>query len=309
MSHAWNASIFIDKKLACTLIENQTSLKVDTISLIGEGWDNLAYLVNNQYVFRFPRRPMGIDCMQNEIAILPYIAKHVSFPFSYPTCIGHPTKEYPAPFAGYEILKGHPLSENTAELIDEMSFAKKLALWLRELHAISVRLDDYGAIKGDQAWRYDINQRIERVKSCLKQYEDFFINAGFKNEQLLNALDHFQNISFGDIPKTFYCHGDLYSKHILVEHSNKLSGLIDWGDIHIGNPGTDLSIGFMIFSDDALRAFFDSYGTIETVSYNVAFFRSFWHPVILLPYCYEMKEESLKKWTILALNRALLRIR
>ncbi len=307
MTHLWKSSIYIDKKLASTLIDDQTSLKVNTISLIGEGWDNKAYLVNNQYVFRFPRRPMGVDCMQNEITILPYIAEHVSFPFSSPTFVGHPTKEYPAPFAGYEILKGYSLSENTAELIDEMSFAKKLALWLRELHAIPVRLDDPGVIKGGQAWRYDIKQRAEKVKSCLKKYESFFIDAGFKNEQLLQTLDYFQDISLQDIPKASYCHGDLYSKHILVEDPCKLSGLIDWGDIHIGNPGTDLSVGFMIFSDEALEFFFESYGPIDQVSYNVAVFRSFWHPIMLLPYCYETKEETLKKWTILALSNALLR--
>lgn len=308
MSHSWKQSIFIDQKLASTLIEDQTNLRVDTIFLIGEGWDNLAYLVNNRYIFRFPRRPMGVDCMQNEIAILPYIAEHVSFPFSAPTFIGHSTKEYAAPFSGYEMLSGHPLSENEAEPINETMFAKKLAIWLRKLHSVPVRQADYSSIKGEQDWRYDVNQRSERVMGCLKKYESFYIDAGFNIERLLKALDYFQSYSGQNIPKSSYCHGDLYSKHILVDSFNELSGIIDWGDIHIGNPGSDLSIGFMIFSDTALQSFFESYGAIDTISYELALFRAFWHPIILLPYCFEMNEERLKKWTILALKRTLLKL-
>jgi len=37
--------------------------------MIREGWDNSAYLVNNEYIFRFPRIQMGVDCMKNEIAL------------------------------------------------------------------------------------------------------------------------------------------------------------------------------------------------------------------------------------------------
>ena len=35
-------------------------------------------------------------------------------------------------------------------------------------------------------------------------------------------------------------HGDLYFSHILVNEKGKLAGVIDWGDIHIGDVAIDL---------------------------------------------------------------------
>src|SRR3990167_8137438 len=142
MVHSWQQTIFIDEALAKKLIEEQVDLKVTAISLMGKGWDNVAYLINEKYVFRFPRRAMGVECMENEIYLLPYIAQYVSFPFSYPEFIGIATGKYPTPFAGYRILPGLPLSDVPAEPISDAPFAEKLATWLKKLHAIPVRKDD-----------------------------------------------------------------------------------------------------------------------------------------------------------------------
>jgi aminoglycoside phosphotransferase (APT) family kinase protein len=91
----------------------------------------------------------------------------------------------------------------------------------------------------------------------------------------------------------------------VLVNDNKLSGIIDWGDIHVGNPGTDLAIGFMILSDNALKTFFDTYGSISEEEKNIALFRTFTHSLALLAYCYEKNERPLKKWSLLALKNAI----
>jgi hypothetical protein len=111
MTHAWNQSIDINEQKAKQLIESQHSLIVKTIHVMDEGWDNLVYLVNETYIFRFPRREFGLACMENEIALLPYIASQVSFPLSAPQWIGKPSDLYPYPFAGYPMIPGKPVSD------------------------------------------------------------------------------------------------------------------------------------------------------------------------------------------------------
>lgn len=176
MTHAWNQSIDINEQIAKQLIESQHSLIVKTIHVMDEGWDNLVYLVNETYIFRFPRREFGLACMENEIALLSYIASQVSFPLSAPQWIGKPSDLYPYPFAGYPMISGKPVSDVAQSLIADANFAITLASWLSELHAIPVTEHYASLIKGEQGWRYDVNHRILRCKENLKDYENYFLN-------------------------------------------------------------------------------------------------------------------------------------
>lgn len=305
MAHIWQKTISIDEKLATHLIESQTDLKVASLSILGQGFDNIAYLINNKIVFRFPCREVGAEFIENEIAIMPYLARLLSFSVSYPQFIGHPTDKYPFAFAGYSMLPGKTLCSMQVKGAEDIHFATTLAQWLKELHSVPVLKEHYALIKGDQSWRYNVDQRLEKVESYLDRYKNYYEDAGFKCDVLLEILATFRTLNFEHVKKTSFCHGDLYSRHLLVANDKQLTGIIDWGDIHIGNPGTDLSVGIMIFSEKVLDFFWGQYGVISDDTRAIAVFRSFWHPIMLLPYCYEQKQESLKNWTILALNRAL----
>lgn len=305
MSHIWDQTININQELAKKLIEEQFNLKVSTIELLGEGFDNVAYIINKEFVFRFPRRELGVTCMQNEIALLPYIAKYVSFPFSYPQFVGKPSTLYPYAFAGYKMLKGNSLSDFNAEPITDINFARTLASWLKELHSVQVLDEHYKLDLGDQSWRFDVKQRIEKCKASIDKYESYFLDAGFKKQDLLNILEKLSRLNFADIQKTSYIHGDLYSRHIVVDNNLKPTGIIDWGDIHIGNPGIDLSVGYMIFDKTVLEVFLNEYGNIDTQTKKLAIFRTFYHSIILLPYCYEKNENKLKDWAVIALTNAI----
>jgi len=48
-----------------------------------------------------------------------------------------------------------------------------------------------------------------------------------------------------DLPRpapTAIVHGDLYFRHLLVDESDRLAGVIDWGDLCRGDPAVDLSM-------------------------------------------------------------------
>jgi aminoglycoside phosphotransferase (APT) family kinase protein/pimeloyl-ACP methyl ester carboxylesterase len=308
ISHVWDQTIYINQELATKLIEEQFNLKISSIELLGEGFDNIAYIINNEFVFRFPRREIGVTCMQNEIALLPYIKKNVSFPFSYPQFIGKPSTLYSYVFAGYKMIKGNSLSDFNAELITDINFAKILASWLKELHSIKFINEDYKLDLGDRFGHIDDKQRIEKCRVSIEKYESYFLDASFKKQDLLKILEKLSKLNFEDIQKSFYIHGDLYSRHILVDNNLKPTGIIDWGDIHIGNPGIDLSIGYMIFDNNALEVFLNEYGNIDPQTKKLAIFRTFYHSIIILPYCYENNENKLKAWATASLKNAIKQI-
>ena len=106
--------------------------------------------------------------------------------------------------------------------------------------------------------------------------------------------------------KKCYLHGDLYAKHIVVDQAGMPVGLIDWGDIHIGHPGIDISVGIMIFTPQRLKDFLDTYQEIDATTMQVAVFRAFTHSVLGFSYFAQMNEKSTMAWTKAALKNVLM---
>lgn len=301
----WQQKTAISKDLAAQLIKNQIGIQVNNISFLGRGLVNIAYLINDNYVFRFPTRPIAINCMYNEIALLPYIKKFVDFPFSHPEFIGKITTTYTSPFAGYTLLQGTPLSDSKAELIDNADFARTLANWIKQLHTIPIKPEHIDTIQNDQAWRFETKKLIEQSKKIINAYKNSFVTAGFDLQELFEVLEYVAQYNYNVIGKKSYCHGDLYARHLLINQNKELTGIIDWGEIHIGSPGADLAIAFTIFTPKVQKIFFEQYGTVKEEIYNFAQLKAVWHSIALLSYCFEQTETSLKNWAILALRQSI----
>ncbi|MBA3535012.1 MAG: phosphotransferase [Tatlockia sp.] len=303
MTHAWHQSIAIDEKKAKQLIESQHSIIVKTIHQMDEGWDNMVYLVNETLIFRFPRRELGLICMENEILLLPYVASQLSFPLSAPQWIGEPSDLYPYPFAGYAMIPGKPVSDAMQTLIADTSFAKTLASWLAELHAVPIK-KEHRSLISHELWQYDVNQRISRCKGNLSSYENYYLESGFDKTTLEEIIALLPSLTFKENKKT-YLHGDLYSRHVVMNPETLTpTGLIDWGDIHIGHPGIDLAVG-MIFEEEAFQAFIYAYGSADEEMINLLLFHAFCHHMCFLPYTCEQNKPQLNKWASMVLTRVI----
>ncbi|MDA9271866.1 phosphotransferase [bacterium] len=304
MTHLWNQSIDINEKKARSLIESQHAITIKSIYALDEGWDNIAYLVNDTLIFRFPRRELGVVCIENEIALLPYIATQVSFSLSAPQWIGEPSDLYPYPFAGYPMIPGDPVSDIAQSFIADTQFAVILARWLAELHATPVTEHYASLIKGNQSWRYDVPHRVSRCKENLTNYEKYFLELGFDKKTLLGTIASLPHLTFKEDKKS-YLHGDLYSRHVMVNSSAFTpSGLIDWGDTHIGHPGIDLEIG-MIFTEEAFQTFLHAYGDIDDSTFNLLLFHTFCRHMSFLPYACEKNRPHLKQWASMVLTKVI----
>ena len=65
----------VSPSLAIALINAQCpSLAPVLLEPFGAGWDNAAYLVNGEWVFRFPRRAIAVDLLEAEVHVLPRLA-------------------------------------------------------------------------------------------------------------------------------------------------------------------------------------------------------------------------------------------
>jgi hypothetical protein len=87
----WNAEVTVDERLAVRLIDGQfPELTGAPLRRRAEGWDNVVWLVDGRWAFRFPQRTMGVELIEREMRELPRLAPTLPAPIPAPVFAGRP---------------------------------------------------------------------------------------------------------------------------------------------------------------------------------------------------------------------------
>jgi aminoglycoside phosphotransferase (APT) family kinase protein len=294
MTHTpWTAERAVDLQLARTLIRSQfPALALETIAPFGSGWDNSAFLVDDTWVFRFPRREVAVALLDTEARVLPALAPHLSLPIPIPSLIGKPSDLFPWPFTAYRLLAGRTACGARLTLDEREQAAPILGKFLRELHDVHLDVE----LPHDTIARTDITKRLPDLRARL----DVLRERGLADPApLLGLLD-------GGIPPATMqpkpVHGDLYARHLLVDEMRALSGVIDWGDVHRGDPGVDLAIRWLLLPPAARRAFDLAYGAIDERTLRLSRLRALVHAVATTWFGESISDRDLIDEGVLALG-------
>jgi aminoglycoside phosphotransferase (APT) family kinase protein len=248
----WTAEVIVDEPLARRLIAGQfPQLEVASLTLLGEGWDNTVWRVDERWVFRFPRRELAIPGFERELAALPRLAPLLPLPIPHPVFAGRPTDEFQWPFFGAPYVHGREplgLDETT-----RAGLARPLAAFLRALHGAAV-----DGLPTDPMGRGDMAVRVPKTLEQLGLAEQAGVWRAPESVHPLLAAAR-------ELPApttTVVTHGDLHFRHLLVDERGALSGVIDWGDICRGDPAIDLSLLWSLLPADARTDFIAAYGPL-----------------------------------------------
>ncbi len=100
----WTAEREVDAATARALLADAfPRLRLERVEPFGVGWDNVAWLVDGAWVFRFPRRAIAVDLLRTETSVLPLVAASVPLPVPEPTLVAEGDARFPWPFAGYRL--------------------------------------------------------------------------------------------------------------------------------------------------------------------------------------------------------------
>jgi aminoglycoside phosphotransferase (APT) family kinase protein len=179
---------------------------------IDEGYDFHVVVVDDEWIFRFPRRAGVEAALETEIELLPTIAPALPVPV--------PSFEYVSReplFVGYRLLRGTPL-------VDED--AGGVRAFLDALHA----LDPSGLPVERAGW-------IAVYEKQCAEFERLVL-------PLLGSDDRVRSKRLFEEVETLVgfepalLHADLGPAHLLVR-DGRLAGVIDWGDARVGDPALD----------------------------------------------------------------------
>jgi aminoglycoside 2''-phosphotransferase len=207
-------------------------LRFRRASLVDTGSENVVVNLDDQYMFRFPRRPHRSDLLR-EIRLLQWIQGR--------TAVRVPEYRFvPASgdFAGYAMVGGRELQPKLFRRLDlrsQEAIVLQIADFFRLFHAAPAEApaapDESAPALGDQA----------RFSHCdFALLRDFV--AARVDPSLISSTAHFF-AAFGrsEVSTRRVVHGDLLPNHVLLDDAGNV-GIIDFGDAALGDPAWDFAV-------------------------------------------------------------------
>jgi aminoglycoside phosphotransferase (APT) family kinase protein len=207
------------------------------------GTDNVLYRLGERLVLRFPRAPWAGALIAKEAAWLPVLAPHLPLPIPRPGRLGRPALGYPYPWSVIPWLPGQDLQAGPVP--DQPGLARELAAFVRALQAVDPGLAGDSPPQGRGA---PLAARDGFIRSMIGRVTDEGDPAEWTAfwDQAMALPDH--------AGPAVWLHGDLHGANLLAR-DGRLSAVIDWGCLGLGDPAYDLTPAWTLFDPPARAVF------------------------------------------------------
>lgn len=242
------AEVDIDVDLVRRLVASQfpewSALRLEPVVSIG--WDNAIYRLGDELAVRLPRRQIAADLVEKEHHWLPQLAPGLPLPVPVPLGKGVPDQGYPWRWTVCPWLPGAMAAVEPD--VDLFEVAISLGRFVAALHRP-------GPVDGPRTTfrGVPLAERADRTEEAFDRLHDVVEVAALRElwEEALRVPEW----TGPDV----WLHGDLHPANLLVD-DRRLAAVIDFGDLVVGDPATDLITGWMLLSPEARRLFREATG-------------------------------------------------
>ncbi|HDR7615593.1 TPA: aminoglycoside phosphotransferase family protein [Bacillus mycoides] len=226
-----------------------------------EGWDNITVIINDELLFRFPRKleyANRIPLEKELCTILSHLLQEIEIPKYH---LLYKNNCNTVPFCSYyPLIHGEPL---TTELVAKLekkelkAIITQLATFLAALHSIP--------LKRTETLGFPIEKTLTYWKELQTKLNQYFTNSLTSLQK--SALNRLFEIFFICIAKSTFqntiIHADFTHHHILFNNLNKtISGVIDFGDAQIGDPAFDFAGLYYDFGREFTTSVYEQYSAL-----------------------------------------------
>ena len=246
------AEIDITETLVRTLVASaRTDLAGLPIVEVGQGWDNSVWRLGQDLAVRVPRRQMAVELLRNEQVWLPQLSAALPLPVPEPLVNGAPTADFPWPWSICRWVPGVSWAESPP--LDEIAAACALGAFLHALHRPAPPDAPRSPFRGGT-----VAERDATVRARLSLLADMSMGTSVRIGVLLELWDRVLVADTGSTRWLSWAHGDLHPLNLAC-HDGRLSGVLDFGDLTVGDPAVDLSVGWTVLDAPGRDALFESY--------------------------------------------------
>ena len=208
------------------------------------GWDNRTFHLGEHMLVRLPSAERYAAAVEKEQVWLPKLAPFLPLPIPVPLALGKPAEGYPWKWSIYSWLEGE--SATSAHIADLSAFAVSLAEFLVALQRIDARggppSGPHSFYRGGALKTYDVE--IRHAIAALKGRIDVDAATEVWGTAPSNCLAGL----------SCWVHGDISAGNLLVQEG-RLSAVIDFGQLTVGDPACDLAIAWTLFRGESREVF------------------------------------------------------
>jgi aminoglycoside phosphotransferase (APT) family kinase protein len=233
----------IEPALVARLVGDQfpqwSRLPIEPVPFFGT--DNATYRLGDDLAVRLPRREKNVETLEKELLWLPRLAPRLPLAIPTPVAVGKAGAGYPFSWAVYRWVDG----ENVAVL--SAGATGDLVAFIAALQRIDP--DDgpppgaHNASRGEPLARRD-----PPVRSALEA-----LGGTIDGDAAAAVWDRALAAPEWSGPPV-WIHGDLDARNVLVR-DRRLSGVIDFGCLGVGDPACDVMVAWKLFSADDRESF------------------------------------------------------
>jgi aminoglycoside phosphotransferase (APT) family kinase protein len=213
--------------------------------VLSTGTDNAIYRLGDDMAVRLPRIHGATGQVDKEHRWLPRLAPLLPLAIPIPLAKGTPGEGYPWHWSVYRWLEGQ--NATIERIADPCQAARQLAQFIAALQ----RIDPTGGPHPGQYNSYrgvPLAMRDSQTRAAISSL-DGMLDTGAVTAVWEAAL----NAPLWSGPPV-WIHGDLQGGNLLVQQG-RLSAVIDFGCLGVGDPACDLIVAWSLFSGESRDAF------------------------------------------------------
>jgi len=219
------------------------------------GTDNALFRLGSDMVVRLPRIHWAVRAVEKEQRWLPWLASQLPLAIPTPMGSGAPGEGYPWPWSVYRWLEGdNAIDAPFSDQDQEVQAAHDLAGFLRVLQHLDTTDGPLaGTSDGNISRGVPLASRDESTREAIARLDGRLdVSAA---QALWDAALHAPEWSEPPV----WVHGDLSPLNLLVQQG-RISAVIDFGTLAVGDPAVDLLIAWNSFSAQARAIFGEDLG-------------------------------------------------
>ena len=217
-------------EIRASLTRHLPGYEVRSLAKLGEGSGNVVYEVNGELIVRASKETdpaSRSESAQREAKLLAVVAELSTLPVPEPVFA-----DIEAGVLAYVKLPGLPLIDHP--VAQPSRLAAPLGDFLNHLHQGPLEKVEELVVRETYpllAWRQDAERDyrevVEHLPTAARRLVEDFLGRTPPAESCAAA----------------FCHNDLGAEHVLVDvEANAVTGVIDWTDAGIADPGRDLAL-------------------------------------------------------------------
>jgi aminoglycoside phosphotransferase (APT) family kinase protein len=241
-----DTDVDVARRLVRTQFPQWADLAVAPVDSFGT--DHAVYRLGDELAVRLPRIAWAAGQAERDARWLPVFAPRLPLRVPLVRALGEPSGEYPFRWSVAEWLPGDPAHDGAGDTVE---VADALAAFVRALR----RMDTAGAHLRSRGGRgAPLAENEEDVRAAIGRLDGSFDTAA------IDAVWQ-QGLDADPATRDRWIHGDLLPGNLLLV-DGRLSAVIDFGGLNVGDPACELQAAWNVFTGPARERYLAGLGVV-----------------------------------------------